>query len=242
MPQLLRVIEELDRRSHARGVTAAADRAHHVADLENIVRGTLQLTNAEVSPELAQLAGRRPELARLVWSVALESTVDTSRALADALSDQADPRRAILQTDILLTHASDSDLVGAARSLPEPSLATAWSRTTSLYDHRRRERDALRQEIARQSEDVMEKIAAELDLPFQAIESILFGYFRLRAILRDAGWGQVAENLGEIVRRDELDFDRYEVAAGEPSDEYVVRSLGISVLGRPVRRAIIEPM
>ena len=62
----------------------------------------------------------------------------------------------------------------------------------------------------------MERIAAELDLPFQAIESILFGYFRLRAILRDAGWGQVAESVGDIVLRDDLDLERYEVGNAEP--------------------------
>ena len=87
----------------------------------------------------------------------------------------------------------------------------------------------------------MDNIAGELDLPFRAIDSILFGYFRLRAILKEAGWGQVAASLGDLIRREDLDLSSYEVTATDPADNYVVRSLGISVGDRPVRRAVVEP-
>lgn len=88
----------------------------------------------------------------------------------------------------------------------------------------------------------MENIARELDLPFRAIDSILFGYFRLRAILKEAGWGQVAASLGDLIRREDLDLRLYEVTATDPADDYVVRSLGISVGDRPVRRALLDPL
>jgi hypothetical protein len=239
---LLRLIDELDRRSHSRGVTTAADREHHLADLQSLVRGILEQSDNEVPPGLAQLAARRPELARLVWTAALGAGGDTRAALARAITDQTDPRRSLLQIDILLEQASDEDLIEVVGELSPKDVAAAWPKTGSLYAHRSRARAAVAADVERQSEQVMERIAAELDLPFQAIESILFGYFRLRAMLRDAGWGQVAESVGDIVLRDDLDLERYEVGDAESSDRFVVRSLGISVRGRPVRRAIVDPI
>jgi hypothetical protein len=242
LPDLLRLIEELDRRSHARGVTTAQDRQHHLADLQSLVRGILERSDNEVPPRLAQLADRRPELARLVWTAALRASGDTRAALAEALSNQTDPRRSLLQIDILLEQASDEDLIDVVSELSPEDVAAAWPSAGSLYAHRSRARDLVAADVDRQSEQVMERIATELDLPFQAIESILFGYFRLRAILRDAGWGQVAEGVGDVVLRDDLDLERYEVGNAESSDRFVVRSLGISVRGRPVRRAIVDPI
>lgn len=242
LTDLLRLIEELDRRAHARGVTAATDRAHHAADLDSVIRGVLALQGNTVPPELAQLAARRPELARLVWSLALGETDDAMAALVAALADQTDRRRALLQTDILLERLSETDLIEVMERLSAEQVAVAWPLTGQLYAHRRRARDAVAADVERQSEQVMENIAAELDLPFRAIESILFGYFRLRAILRDAGWGQIARSLGDLIPREELNLERYEVADAEPSDDYVVRSLGISVHDRAVRRAIVEPV
>lgn len=239
---LLRLIEELDRRAHARGVTAAADREHHAGDLESVIRGVLDLHGNTVPPGLAQLAARRPELARLVWSIALGETDDPMATLVLALADQSDRRRSLLQTDILLERLSDTDLIEIRDRLSAEEVGAAWPLAGQLYAHRRRARDAVAADVERQSEQVMEDIAAELDLPFRAIESILFGYFRLRSILRDAGWGQIAESLGDLIPREELDLECYEVADAELSDRYVVRSLGISVRGRAVRRAIVEPI
>jgi hypothetical protein len=213
-----------------------------MADLESIIRGILVAEGNSVPAGLAQLAAKRPELARLVWSAALpEEGREAVQALVAALSDPSDPRRGILHADILLLRVSDADLVAAVDGLDESVLASAWQQAGQLYAHRRRARDTVAADVERQSEQVMESIAAELDLPFRAIESILFGYFRLRAILRDAGWGQIADSLGDLIPHEDLDLQRYEVAEPEPSDRYVVRSLGISVRGRPVRRAIVEP-
>jgi hypothetical protein len=242
LPDLLRLIEELDRRAHARGVAPAADREHYLDDLEGVVRGVIAVAGNEVPRGLNQLLARRPELARLVWSAALEDSNEPRSALLAALSDQGDRRRGLLQTDILLEQSSYEDLVAVVGDLFPEGVAAAWEGTASLYAHRRRGRDAIAADVERQSEQVMERVAAELDLPFRSIESILFGYFRLRSILREAGWGQIADTLGEIVSRADLDLERYGVPEGGTSDSYVVRSLGISVRGRPVRRAIVVPV
>ena len=242
LPDLVRLIEELDRRVHGRGVTAASDRQHHAADLLAVVRGVVELSGNEVPAGLAQLTSRRPELARVVWSVALGQITDPSDALTSTFRDGSDPRRALLQTDILLERASEADLLQVVAALDNEDLAFAWKLSGQLYSHHRRARDAIAADVERQSETVMENIARELDLPFRAIDSILFGYFRLRAILKEAGWGQVAESLGDLIRREDLDLRLYEVTATDPADDYVVRSLGISVGDRPVRRALLDPL
>jgi hypothetical protein len=242
LPDLLRLIEELDRRVHGRGVTAASARQHHAADLSAVVRGVLELAGNEVPVGLVQLTSRRPELARVVWSVALGQITDPGDALTSILGDGSDPRRAVLQTDILLERASDADLFEVVGALDDDDLAFAWKLSGQLFSHHRRARDAIAADVERQSEAVMENIAGELDLPFRAIDSILFGYFRLRAILKEAGWGQVAESLGDLIHREDLDLRLYEVTATDRADDYVVRSLGISVGDRPVRRAIVEPL
>lgn len=242
LPDLLRLIEELDRRVHGRGVTAASDRQHHAADLAAVVRGVLELAGNDVPAGLVQLTSRRPELARVVWSIALGQITNPGDALISTLRDQSDPRRAVLQTDILLERASDADLLQVVTALGDEDLAFAWKLSGQLYSHHRHAREAIAAVVERQSETVMENIAGELDLPFRAIDSILFGYFRLRAILKEAGWGQVAESLGDLIRREDLDLRLYEVTATDRADDYVVRSLGISVGDRPVRRAIVEPL
>ena len=196
---LISLVDELDRRAHSRGVTSAAVRSEYLADLKGIVSDLLELADNDVPAPLEQLTTRRPQLARIVWSTALASASDPRAALAAVLVGSNDPRRTLLQVDVLLELVTDDDVVAVVGALSSEEIGAAWSSTKALEAHHRRARDAVAVEVDRQTEEVMERIAAELDLPFQAIEAILFGYFRLRSILKEAGWGQVAPASGEVV-------------------------------------------
>lgn len=106
-----------------------------------------------------------------------------------------------------------------------------------------RRREQLTTQAKRHEREAMTRIAGRLQLPFQAIESYLFGYFRLRQILAEAGWDRVAPHLGAEVARAALDAERHQIRGDEQDgDSFVVRSLGISVLGQPGHRAIVEPL
>lgn len=82
-------------------------------------------------------------------------------------------------------------------------------------------------------------------MPFQAIESRLFSYFRLRAILEDVGWKQIAKHLGAEVRPDAIDPARFTVRSEANADTaedviFLVRSLGIEIEGQVVEPAVVE--
>ena len=118
--------------------------------------------------------------------------------------------------------------------------AAAWQKAMIVLEGSVRERDGLKAQVRRQEQEAMTRIAARLHIPFQAIESYMFGYFRLRKILQDAGWGTVAEQLGAEIGRGEIDPARHEIHGEAGGETFAVRSLGISVGRVPAHRAIVQ--
>ena len=91
------------------------------------------------------------------------------------------------------------------------------------------------------------EIARRLSVPFQAIETRLFSYFRLRAVLEDAGWRRVAPHLGAELPREQIDPTRFTVREDAPGyeiedAEFLVRSLGIEIAGQVIDPAVVEPI
>ena len=84
-------------------------------------------------------------------------------------------------------------------------------------------------------------------VPFQAIETRLFSYFRLRAVLEEAGWRRVAPHLGAELPRERIDPTRFAVRKDAPGyeledAEFLVRSLGIEIAGQVIDPAVVEPV
>jgi hypothetical protein len=91
------------------------------------------------------------------------------------------------------------------------------------------------------------EIARRLSVPFQAIETRLFSYFRLRAVLEKAGWRRVAPHLGAELSRERIDPTRFAVREEAPGyenedSEFLVRSLGIEIAGQVIDPAVVEPV
>ena len=98
----------------------------------------------------------------------------------------------------------------------------------------------MRSQLAREEGNAARRIAEQLSRPFLALEGVVYGYFRLRAILADAGWRQIAPTLGDSLVHEDLDPTRYEVRGDGDAASFVVRSLGIEIEDEPVVRAIVE--
>ena len=241
--QLRDVVNELDRRVYARGVAPAADRPHYRNDLERAVRA---LVGGPAGPDGADWAATalmlrgRVELSMLIWHTWGNLVVDVPRELARRLAAGELDRDAGPAVDALVRVADDRTLRSSVDLLADETLALAFALLGSLLGQASRAQSALRAQLSREEGNVARRIADQLHRPFLALEGVVYGYFRLRAILDDAGWRQIFSSLGDSIGYEELDPSRHEVRGNEQAERYVVRSLGIEVEGQPVVRAVVE--
>ena len=190
---------------------------------------------------------RSSELTRLLADLRAKRLGDKlGDELASTLtsSEEGTTRHQTLRlVDAIVSNADDDAIEQVASRLPVDALTGAWTTTMVVLAGSVRARQKLTGQAKRQEREAMTRIAGRLQLPFQAIESYLFGYFRLRQILAEAGWDRVAPHLGEELARPKLDAERYEIRGDNDQGEtFVVRSLGISVFDQPVHRAIVEAL
>ena len=145
-----------------------------------------------------------------------------------------------MRLDALVRRSDHGTIDRVAETLAARDLRTASEAVGRLLRAATRARDGLRERVARSGQDAARRIAEELRLPLRAIESTLFGYFRLRATLNDLGWRQIAPALGDLLTRDQLEPLRQDVRGNLDADEFRVRSLGIEVDGEVIDRVIVE--
>ena len=118
-----------------------------------------------------------------------------------------------------------------ARHLLSTSLgqgARAAQRLNTAHQQKSAQRTAVRSAIAR--------VAAPV---FEELDSVVFGYARVRRALEEIRW-EPAARLGEVLARSQVDPERHQIVGGT-ADRYVVRSGGIAVEDRTIVRAIVEP-
>jgi hypothetical protein len=237
------LVLELDGRAYARGVTPAADRPHYAADLERAVSVLAAAAAGPGGPgwseTVAALRGR-PELAMRIWRAWGRAEPKPAFELLRRLEQARPGPEALPALDALLRVVDDDALRSGARELSETSLASVFALLGDLLQQSVRARDRLRAEVAREEGNAARRIADQLNLPFLALEGIVFGYFRLRALLGEAGWCQVEASLGDTISDVHLDPSRHDIRGAEGATQYVVRSLGIQVDGQAVVRAIVE--
>jgi hypothetical protein len=206
-----------------------------------VASGQLERERAHGSP-----ARRSPELTRLLdelWARALGDRLSKELATALAAPDEGVGAREFLRlVDTLAAHAGEAAVVDAVGGLHADELDRAWRKAMVILRGSVRRRDELSAKIKRQEREAMTHIADRLHLPFQAIESYVLGYFRLRQILEEAGWGRATPHLGAELDREQLDLDQHEIRGEKDGRRFVVRSLGIEVLGSPAHRAIVEAL
>lgn len=242
--QLRDVVNELDRRVHARGVVPTSDRPHYRSDLERAVRA---LVRSPAGPDGADWTATAPmlrgrvELSMLLWHTWGRHVVDDppgelARRLAGAELD----RDAAPAVDSLVRVADGGALRGSVDLLAAETLGSAFALLGGLLGQALRAQAALRSQLAREEGNAARRIADQLHRPFLALEGVVYGYFRLRAVLDDAGWRQIFSSLGDSIGYEDLDPSRHEVRGNEHAERYVVRSLGIEVEGQPVVRAVVE--
>jgi hypothetical protein len=241
-------MSELDRKAHARGAVPGADRAYYRRDIEACAEVFVGLGLLEHEIGAGQGSARRsPELTRLLemlWAGELGGKLgDALQSALAGPSEGTAGRESLRLLDAIAINADDSTIEHVAADLAPASLDVAQQKIMVVLAGSVRRREQLTAQAKRHEREAMTRIAGRLQLPFQAIESYLFGYFRLRQILAEAGWSRVASHLGAQLARSNLEPDRHEIRGDEQEgDTFVVRSLGISVLGQPVHRAIVEPL
>ena len=244
--RLVAIMTELDRRTHARGAVPAADRGHYGKDLEACARAFVTSGQLESERAKAPAARRSPELTRLLedlWADGLGDKLGKELTTALVGPDEGSgAREALRLVDTLAAHADQPIVAEAVGRIEVEDLDRAWRKAMVVLRASVRRRDELSAKIKRQEREAMTQIADRLHLPFQAIESYVLGYFRLRQILEEAGWGRATPHLGAELDRAQLDLDRHEIRGEKDGDRFVVRSLGITALGSAAHRAIVEAL
>jgi hypothetical protein len=238
---VLRIVSELDQRVHSARVVSAEERAYLRHDLLRCIDYIVDAQLVE-APEGLALSGR-PALGQLLWSRWAERRADAGGDLVEALSasvEAAGRQRALLKVDALAGHASDEVVGEVVDALKPDALGGAWSFVTAGLANRLRQAESLEQDAKTRGVEVMERVAERIDPPLRAIEGLLVGYFRLRKHLTAAGWGSIEAQLGKELRPDQLDASLHEVDGGADAERFVVRSSGVRVRGRPIRRAVVE--
>lgn len=240
---VLRVLSELDQRVHSPRVVTAEERTHLRQDLlrciDHIVDARL------VEKEAARGLGSRPALGQLVWARWAQRTADPSGDLVQALSkltDAQDRQQAVLKVDALAGHTPEGVVAEVVDAVPTEGLKSAWSTVTAGLANRLRQVASLEQEAKTRGVEVMERVAERLDPPLRTIEGLMVGYFRLRRGLSAAGWRPCEEPLGKELRYEQLDPDLHEIDGSVEATRFLVRSTGVRVGGRTVRRAVVEAL
>jgi hypothetical protein len=244
--RLVAIMTSLDRRTHARGSVPAADRGHYGKDLEACAKAFVASGQLEREGAVAPAARRSPELTRLLddlWADDLGDKLGGELTTALVGRDEGSgAREALRLVDTLAAHADQPIVAEAVGRIDVEDLDSAWRKAMIVLRASVRRRDELSAKIKRQEREAMTHIADRLHLPFQAIESYVFGYFRLRQILEEAGWGRATPHLGAELDRAQLNPERHEIRGEKDGDRFVVRSLGITALGSAAHRAIVEAL
>lgn len=240
---VLRVLSELDRRVHSTRVVTAPERTHLRHDLLNcidhVVRGDLI-----EGPTSATLSARSA-LGQLVWGRWADQTLDPAGELVRILTtplDASSRQGALLKVDALAARMADETATQVVEALPADALGDAWSIVTAGLAGRLRQAESLHQEVKSRGTEIMERVAERLEPSLRAIEGLMVGYFRLRRQLSAAGWRPIEETLGKELTREALDPDAHEIDGSGEAERFIVRSLGVRVRGRPIRRAVVEPL
>jgi hypothetical protein len=237
------VLLELDQRVHSPRVVTAQERTHLRQDLLRCIDHIVD--SGLVEAELATAVSSRPALGQLVWARWAEREDDPAVELGHVLSTAVEPpdrQQALLKVDALVTRGSEEVLAEVADAIPAGSLNDAWPIVTAGLANRLRQAESLEQEVKSRGVEVMERVAERLDPALRAIEGLTVGYYRLRRRLADAGWKPIEETLGKELRFDQLDPNLHEIDGNSDAERFIVRSTGIRVRGRPVRRALVEPL
>lgn len=244
--ELRSLLGQLDSRAFGRGVVPAADRPHYEADLSVAVQA--YVASGFFGGDYAAAPDFRPSPAlrhkiEAEWAAHLgeEAEEQLERILANSGSSPDAPRL----IGVLARHLDGSQILDAVEGLDEDDLQEAVVAASAGVRHSARRLDRAQTSQRSQEGKAMTRIAGRLQAPFEAIESYLFSYFRLRAILANAGWGTVANHLGEELKRSDLVPGRFTLRSSEEAaeaTEFVVRSLGIRVGSEPVHPAIVEPV
>lgn len=234
---LVVLLRELDQRAHSRGVVPSADRQHYRSDLEAVLRAVGRGTQGT---EIRDLLGARisPELRRLLAEQAPGRPSDADD-FADALVG-GDDREALARIEALARSYDAAVMAGITSKLDADGMEPAWQRAGLVVRHVARRESALREDVERNEETALANIGQQLVSPFRALESVFTPYFRLRRILHDAGWRQIATALGDELHRGDFDPDSFEVHGPADAETFVVRSLGIEVGGTALDRAAVE--
>lgn len=240
---VLRVLSELDQRVHSPRVVTAVERRHLRQDLLHCIDHVVDARLVEGEAGIA--LSSRPALGQLVWERWAERASNPSVDLADTLSAAVDARerqQALLKVDALVSRETEEAITDVVDALPPHALRGAWSIVTAGLANRLRQVESLEQEAKTRGVEVMERVAQRLDPPLRAIEGLMVGYFRLRRRLSDAGWRPIEETLGKELLYEQLDPNLHEIHGSPEAERFVVRSMGLRVRGRPVRRAVVEPL
>lgn len=241
--EVMRVVAELDQRVHSPRVVSAEERNHLRQDLLRCIDYIVDEHLAEEATASA-LSGRAA-LGQLVWARWVERAEDPGTDLINVLITPVEPQgrqQALLKVDALASRLEEETMVAAVHTVPIDALAGAWALVTAGLANRLRQVEKLEQEAKSRGVEVMERVAERLDPPLRAIEGLMVGYFRLRRQLSAAGWRPIEETLGKELRRDQLHPDRHEIDGSSEADRFVVRSMGVRVGSRPIRRAVVEPL
>lgn len=241
--RLVEIVDELDRRANTRGTNLARERPFFARELERAVASAV---NRGLLEHISMLTRGRPALTRILWTTWASERPDllqaTSRLLGDA-AEAGEQRAVIGKLDAFVDRLAAQEIPAAVEPLADEALGGAWGRVTPLLALRRRALSALESATERQDDEVMARVARELELPFRVIEGILFGYFRLRRILADAGFGQVPVSLGDLIDDSDIDPRLHRIVGVDlGTGRYVVRSLGIVVGDEPVVPAVVEAL
>jgi hypothetical protein len=241
--ELADLMLELDPRANGRGVVPAADRPHFGQDLARAV-GAFAALGEPVPPELSRRASPklREELERMALAAPEAAAARLSECLAS--EDEAQGARAIATVARVVGEGSVREslerLPGSRLRAVAPMVERAL-----VGEHARLER--ARQAKGSREDRAAGDIARRLAVPFQAIETRLFSYFRLRAVLEEVGWQRVAASLGSELQREDVDPATFTVTddrSGLDAEDggFLVRSLGIRVGDQVVDPAIVEPI
>jgi hypothetical protein len=240
---VLRVLSELDRRVHSARVVTAPERIHLRQDLLRCIDYVVDGDLLE-GPAGAAL-GARSALGQLVWGRWADQTADPAGELVRTLTTPlvASSRQgALLKVDALAARTGDETAAHVVEALPADAVVDAWSIVTAGLAGRLRQVESLQQEVKSRGTEIMERVAERIDPSLRAIEGLMVGYFRLRRRLSAAGWRPVEETLGKELAREQLEPDAHEIDGTPEAERFIVRSMGVRVRGRPVRRAIVEPL
>jgi hypothetical protein len=243
--ELVRLLAELDQRAFSPRVVNAEARVHHVRDLEGCLADVARSGLLD-DPDPLSIPPSRTSLAQAAWSAwAHRHTSDARECLRDAAFAAADPEmepRLVLRIDALAPLVSDADIELALDALPAEQVETVWQRLRPALVGRTRELAYLENQARSRSTAAMERIATGVAPSLRAIESVMASYFRLRRLLADAGWKQVEDTLGRVKSSADLEPAQHQVVGSIESDGYLVRTLGISIKGTVVDKAIVEAL